>query len=218
VSGPDLNRIVADSNAIGTFKIGVSPLGTLEKFDYWATVISQYANSPVLMQLISNWNDYVDQTANLDLFFDNVFNIATAQGHGLDVWGRILNVVRTLQIAVSRNFGFVEGAPSADPFNVSPFYIGDPLTTNFNLSDDAYRTLLYAKALANISDGSIKSINQLLLNLFPHRGNCYVTDGQNMTMTYTFRFVLTPVEAAIVSQSGVLPKPTGVLASVVQTL
>ena len=61
--------------------------------------------------------------------------------------------------------------------NQSPFYSGAVLTSNFNLSDDAFRTLIFAKALANISDGSIPAINQLLLNLFPRRGNCYVTDG-----------------------------------------
>ena len=36
-----------------------------------------------------------------------------------------------------------------------------------------------------------------------------------MTMTYTFEFALTPVEQAIVEQSGVLPRPTGVSSSVV---
>ena len=37
-----------------------------------------------------------------------------------------------------------------------------------------------------------------------------------MTMIYKFEFVLTPVELAIVLQSGVLPKPTGVSATVQQ--
>jgi uncharacterized protein YigE (DUF2233 family) len=37
----------------------------------------------------------------------------------------------------------------------------------------------------------------------------------NMVMTYTFMFPLTSVELAIVTQSGVLPRPTGVHASVV---
>ncbi|WP_415752057.1 DUF2612 domain-containing protein [Mesorhizobium sp. B2-1-8] len=36
-----------------------------------------------------------------------------------------------------------------------------------------------------------------------------------MTMTYSFAFQLTPVELAIVQNSGVLPKPTGVKASIV---
>jgi hypothetical protein len=43
-----------------------------------------------------------------------------------------------------------------------------------------------------------------------------VIDNNNMTMTYYFTFLLTAVEAAIVSQSGILPKPVGVLATVVQ--
>jgi len=36
-----------------------------------------------------------------------------------------------------------------------------------------------------------------------------------MMMTYTFEFPLSPVELAIVQNSGVLPKPTGVAATVV---
>lgn len=218
MTGPDINRPQPGSNSIGRFIIGVSPLGDIPTFDYWTTVISQYANSPILMQLVANFFDYIDQTENLSNFFDLVFNVDTAQGWGLDVWGRIVGVSRTLNIDIAgKYFGFEEATSiSADPFNQSPFYSGAPVTMNFQLSDDAYRVLIFAKALANISDGSIKSINQLLLNLFPNRGNCYVTDDGLMTMTYTFLFALTPVEAAIVTQSGVLPQPTGVLVTYVQ--
>ena len=44
----------------------------------------------------------------------------------------------------------------------------------------------------------------------------YVTDGLDMTMTYTFAFQLSPVQSSIVFNSGVLPRPCGVAASVVQ--
>ena len=174
----------------------------------------------MITTLIGNFDAYVDQTANLDSFYDLIMNVASAVGYGLDVWGRIVGVSRTLNVGnTDRFFGFDEaGTISADPFNQSPFFVGQPLTTNFNLTDDAYRTLIFAKAFANICDGSIKSINQMLRTLFPGRGNCYATDGLSMTMTYTFTIPLSPVELAIVSQSGVLPKPTGVLASVVITL
>ena len=70
-----------------------------------------------------------------------------------------------------------------------------------------------AKALFNVSDGSIPATNQILLNLF---GQGYVTDGLNLTMTYTFPTALTPVQYAIVLNSGVLPRPPGVSTSVVQ--
>lgn len=216
MTGPDINRPRPGSNAIGSFQIGISPIGTVPLFDYWETIISQYANSPIITQLISNFFQYVDQTANMDAFFDNVWNIDTAQGEGLDVWGRILGVSRVLKVPVGDYFGMTgPSGASGLPFNQAPFFHGNPLTENFALTDEAYRTLLFAKALSNISDGSIKGINQLLLNLFPERGNCYVTDGEDMTMTYTFEFALEPFELTIVQNGSVLPKPTGVSATVV---
>lgn len=185
-------------------------------FDFWTTIISQYANSPVLTQLISDFAAYVDQATNFDDFFRLIWNVDTAQGEGLNIWGRIVGVQRTLHVPNAGDyFGYFEAQPGSQPFNQAPFYTGDPLTTNFSLADDPFRVLIFAKALANISDGSIPAVNQLLLNLFPGRGNVFVTDGLNMSMTYTFQFALTPVELAIVSQSGVLPKPVGVSATVV---
>lgn len=219
MSGPDINRPRPGSNGIGQFIIGVSPIGTIPSFDVWATVISQYANSETLMALIGDFNDNIDITQDLDSFYDLIFNVATAQAYGLDVWGKIVDVSRILDIPNDNQyFGFEEAGIGANPFNTQPFFSGAPLTDNFVLTDDAYRVLIFAKALANICDGSIPAINKILLKLFPHRGNCYVTDGLDMTMTYTFDFVLTPVELAIVAQSGALPKPTGVQLTVIQTI
>lgn len=299
----------AGSNAISSFIIGVSPIGDIPSFDVWTTIISQYANSSILTQLITNFAQYLDQTANFGAFYDLMWNVDTAQGYGLDVWGRIVGVTRTLQLTDGGKFlGFEEASGlTVDPFGQSPFYAGATITNNFQLSDDSFRVLIFAKALSNISNGTIPSINQILLNLFPGRGNSYVTDGGlvsanvtgafagaggviqlilgdnsrasvngfatgaiikvsgvggtteangtfvidvvingafaainlrgttfinaytsggvavnnstsngNMTMTYTFKFVLTQVEAAIILQSGVLPKPVGVSATVVQ--
>lgn len=188
-----------------------------DAFDWFSTVLSQYANSPILLALVENFADYIDPTANFDAFFQLVFDVDTAVGYGLDVWGRIVGVSRILQLpAPGDYFGFSESS-DAHSFNEAPFYGGGSLTNNFALSDDAYRRLILAKALANICDGSIPAINQILINLFGGSyGNCYVTDGGDMTMTYTFGATLSPVDFAIVSQSGVLPRPVGVSATIVQ--
>jgi hypothetical protein len=221
VSGPPYPRYPAGTgpgqNAIGQFVIGSSPIGTIPSFDYWTTILSQYANSPILTQLITNFFQYIDPTANLDSFYDLIWNVDSAQGYGLDIWGRIVGVIRQVNVPGTLTyFGFNEaGAGAFTGFNQAPFYSGVPATNVFNLSDAAFRTLIFAKALANISDGSTKSINQLLINLFPGRGNAYVVDGNNMTMQYFFKFELSPVELVIVEQSGVLPKPVGVSATVV---
>jgi hypothetical protein len=198
-------------NAIGNFQIGISPIGSLPTFDYLQTVISQYANSPILMQLLDNMYQYLDQTMNMESFYDVLYNIDTAQGHGLDVWGEIVGVNRVIPVQSTSAFGFEESGPlGVSSFGEGAFYSGGTLTNNVALSDDAYRILIFAKALSNITDGSITSCNQILLNLFPGRGNCYVVDNQNMTITYTFTFATTDVEKAIVQWTGILPKPTGV--------
>lgn len=180
------------------------------------TIISQYAQSPALLGLIEGFNQAVDPVANVNDFQRLVWNVATAEGYGLDVWGRIVGVGRVLKIqSRGRHFGFNEaGNINITGFNVAPFYDGSALTQNHLLTDDGFRSLIYAKALANICDGSVAAINQVLLTMFPGRGGCYVQDNLNMTMTYTFRFRLNSVESAIVSQSGVLPRPAGVFSSV----
>lgn len=202
------------SNGIGLFTIGVSPIGTISPFSFWTTVISQYANSPILIGIISSFQAATDQTANFDSLYDNILNIETASGYGLDVLGRIVGVTRTVQLSNGLTyFGFEQaGAPG---FGQAPFSLGQAVTQNYQLPDSTFRLLVYAKALSNISDGSIPSINQILLTLFPGRGNCYVTDNLNMTLSYRFNFALSQVELAIIQQAGVLPKPTGVGALVV---
>lgn len=206
------------SNAIGTFAIGSSPAGTIPSFDWWTTVLSQYANSPIITALISNVFDYVDQTKNLDDFFDAMWNVYTARGYGLDCWGTIVAVNRVLHIGLGPKYlGFDEGGTlDYDPFNQSPWYSGQKLTNNYILTDDGFRVLILAKAFANICDGSIPAINHILQTLFGNFGKCYCTDVGGMEMTYTFEFVLSAVQYAILTQSGVLPTPTGVSYTVVQ--
>jgi hypothetical protein len=192
------------------------------------TVISQFANSPTIVQLVTNFNTYIDPRTNIDDFFDLVWNVDTAQGYGLDVWGRIVGVQRVLEISSGTFFGFEAstgggGQASGVGFNQAPFFsVGSALTSNFSLLDDPFRALILAKALFNICDGSIPAFNQILINIFgangplPVAGNSYVTDSGGMAMTYTFSSTLDPVQEAIVFQSGVLPRLTGVAATVVQ--
>ena len=54
-----------------------------------STLASQYANSPALLAVIKGMNDSIDPTARIDDFYRLVWNVDTAVGHGLDVWGRI---------------------------------------------------------------------------------------------------------------------------------
>ena len=187
------------------------------------TVISQYANSPTLRQLIQNMDEYINPDTDFDAFYSYVWNVETAQGFGLDIWGRIVGVGRMLTIPASETFlGYQEAytaptaATGAQPFGQAPMYVGTASSQTYRLADDAYRKLILVKALANISDCTSPSLNRLLTNLFSGRGRCYVSDTGQMEFRYVFEFALEPYEIAIMTQSGAIPKPAAVLANVLQ--
>jgi hypothetical protein len=182
-------------------------------FDIRQTVLTQYANSPVLLAIIDALGTAIDRGPALTDFYDTVWNIDTAVGFGLDIWGRIVGVRRALYIPDESYLGFNEDT-LAQPFGFGVFYAGQALTPNFLLTDAAYRNLILAKAALNITDAAIPSINAILRALFPSYGNVFVRDNRNMTMTYVFSAVPSKVDYAIVTQSGALPRPAGVSVTV----
>lgn len=180
-------------------------------------MIRQYGNSPRITQLMANMNQYLKQDANIEAFYDVVWNIDTAQGFGLDIWGRIVGVSRNIQIpSTEENLGFKTGAATEDysPWGQGTFYNGALATQNYALSDDAFRFLILTRALTNIVATTSPAINQALQNLFPNRGACFVNDLGNMIMRYTFLFDLNPWELAVLQSAGTLPRPTGVSAQI----
>lgn len=97
------------------------------------------------------------------------------------------------------------------PFNSGVWYSQSTNgTQGLILADAPFRQLILTKALANITPTTIPSLNALLQQLFAGRGRCYVSDYGNMAMAYTFEFQLQPYELAILTQSGVAPRPAGV--------
>jgi len=195
------------------------------------TLCSQYANSPTLLQLIENMNQYMDPRVNMIAFYNYVWNVNTAVGFGLDIWGRIVGVSRTVPIPGSTGrFGFDNSDTPPDWQNFGsidapgvggPFFAGESTTGGYTLNDDSYRTLILTKALANISATTAPALNQLIRNLFPGRGRAFTQDGGKsnssaggMRMSYVFEFALSSIEYAILAFSGVIPHPAGVLVGI----
>jgi hypothetical protein len=125
-------------------------------------------------------------------------------------------------------FGFEEAGDrsgfSGSGYTQDSFEDGQHILTTFTVDDKTYRYLIFAKAALNLTNGSVPAINQILMDLFPGRGNASVLDGSEkltqlqrlalgqLTVTYVFEFALEPIEVAIVYSSGVLPRPAGVRA------
>lgn len=191
-----------------------------------ATVMKQYANSPTLLALLSDFDQWVDLTQFTEDFLSYVWNINTAQGFGLDIWGRILGQSRNIQIEQTSgfNFGFnINEAPGTQwqPWSQAPFYGGQAGgTVTFSLTDTDYRQLLLVKASSNIATCDCPSINALMRAMFGSFGRCYVGYDPEIPMDigYHFEFFATPVQKSII-ESGLFPIPAGMNATYIyQTL
>lgn len=205
--------------------LGTPATGTM--FDFEATVISQYANSPTILQLVQNLNQYIDQSTNFANFYNFVWNVDTAVGFGLNIWGKIVGVSRLLQIPNTTDYvGFDNGTRSPpdwenmgsdqppQPAVGGAMYTGFNATTTYLLGDDAYRQLILAKAFANIAATTAPAINTILQNLYG-KGTAWVLNTGPMAISYNLNFKPSAIQLAILQQSGVIPTPPGVSVTIV---
>lgn len=100
---------------------------------------SQYSQSVTICSLLDNFRDEISPEADIKMFVKNVMSLETAIGKGLDVLGRIIGIERTISY----------------------------MNQSFTLDDESYRTLLKYKALANITDTSLGTLNKMTTLLFP---------------------------------------------------
>lgn len=189
--------------------------GSYQQLTAEATYLRQYASSPVITALIDDFNQWIDPSADLDAFYRYVWNVYTAVGFGLDIWGRIVGVPRTINLTPPPDYlGFEEALPGSFPFNQEPLYGGPQQGTLYALSDEAYRVLILTKALANICSFTAPAINALLAFMFKGRGSCYVLDLGGMAIEYVFNFTLETWEQSVLLQASLLPRPAGVAVTV----
>ena len=110
--------------------------------EFMPFVQSQYSASVKIVDLLESCRKHILPDADIVSFFDNVFNIETAQGYGLDIWGNIIGVTR-----------FV------------PDWQNE--TVVYTLTDEQFKKVLLFKAGANIMDSTLASMNYLFKQLYP---------------------------------------------------
>ncbi len=148
---------------------------------------SQYGASVKMLALMADFQDKIEPTADIDLFYEKFFNIYTAEGVGLDIWGRILAMPRTIEDGES----------------------------SITLTDKYYRLLLLYKALANISRSDANTLNSLLaelvntgIALLPPAA--YVLEVDTMVIRWVFEDFMNPLQMAVFKAAGTLARGAGV--------
>ena len=163
-------------------------------------MISQYANSPKYVKLYTGLSDLFNNASTLEDWFNVVYNLNTATGFGLDIWGKILNQ--------GRQFTYFENGSEVNVYLGGEQTI-DGVTYSEEYMENTYRLVLFLKALTNITNCTIASMNSLLQFYFKNRGRVYVLEYNPMEIRYVFEFYVSKIEKAIFT-TDVMPKPTGV--------
>ena len=149
---------------------------------------SQYSASPRMLALCAAFQDGLDPSRDFDLFHRKIFDVMTAEGVGLDAWGRIVSIGRVITVSDGSNLA---------------------------LDDEPYRLLILYKALANISASTPAALNRLLGTLcgtgvggLPSRA--YVLETAPMVIRWVFEAPLGPIQLAVFEAAGPLARGGGV--------
>lgn len=190
-------------------------MSTIQDFDFSIDIMKallwQHDNAEGLKTLLEKkqqWYD-VNQTEFWQDWFTNVFDLDTANGFGLAVWARILNVPLQVRVEadVARSaFGF--GVHHKN-FNNGSFARGQ--SGDIALSIEQQRLVLKLRYFQLISRGAVPEINEWLASLFADQGSVFVIDPNDMTfVTYFFRFQPDSDLQFILEKYDLLPRPAGV--------
>lgn len=210
-------------------KTKFDPQQTPVCLDYTETIIAQYANSPRLLDLLSSFSQAMKVCRFFDEFYNRIWNIDTASKNGLDIWGQIIGVNRTIKTFTGFFWGFNEETLLlARPYhdltgfndNLSQsdrntawgmFRDFQEIEGEVTIEDNNFRQLITAKAHANISDYTITDLNKILMLLLGGNGHeIYVRDNLNMTMTIVINWIPNSDEVALILNGGLLFRPAGV--------
>lgn len=152
--------------------------------DLSKVILWQYSDAEKLKALVANEQEFMDVavTEFWDDFNKNIFNLATCNTFGLELWGRLLGVAR-------------------------PTYLDGGVEVEY--TDEQYRLVLRARIFLLTFDGSIYSLNKFFKMLFPEYP-VIITDNYDMTVTIGFVQEPTDDIKTIFRDENFLPRPAGV--------
>lgn len=190
-------------------------MSAIQAFDFSINllkhIIWQYDKTVNLYGLVSLKNTWFAQNGEQFWtdWYNDVFNLDTANDFGLCVWAIILDIpifADDSSTALGDTFGFDPYYQNFTHGNFAPPRNGALLTT------EERRVVLKLRYYQITTNGSVTAINAALNDVFGV-GNAYVDDNYNMTIVYTF---INPISAPLLNvllNFDVMPRPAGVSAT-----
>jgi hypothetical protein len=189
-------------------------MSRIQDFDFSVNLLQvllwQYNEAHKIEELLTNKQNWVNDNQRdfWQNWYDDVFNLQTANDFGLAVWAIILNLPLTV-------------GPSPDPAGKPIFGFGT-FNQNFNngnfssrdssifLTTEEKRLLLRLRYYQLVSNGVIPDANRFLKEVFKDFGQVYLLDGLDMTITCVFTFTPDSRLLFMLKRFDLIPRPSGV--------
>jgi hypothetical protein len=207
-------------------------MATIQPFDYSVNLLKailwQYDQAPNLLSLLNQKQDWynLNQTQFWTDWYNNVFNLQTANLFGLAVWSIILNVPLYVPLNPDPSdkpiWGFNDNSAYPTLENTYTNFFGGNFSTLgdvITLTEEEQRFLLRLRYYQLITRGEVGDINDFLNYLVTtsnigFTGQMYALDGLDMSMRYIITVADFPDSLLdILIKLDVLPRPAGVLIS-----
>ena len=152
--------------------------------DLAKVILWQYSDAEKLKAVVNNEQVFMDTavTKFWQDFNKNIFNLATCNTFGLELWGKLLGVAR-------------------------PTYIDHG--TEYEYTDEQYRLVLRARIYLLTFDGSARALNEFFYMIFPEYP-VVITDNLDMTVDISFANEPPQEIKTVLTNSLFLPRPSGV--------
>jgi len=185
----------------------------VQAFDFSIDVIRsllwRHNEAENLQAILQNKQAAMDEL-NQDFWeswFDDVFNLDTANSFGLSVWSIILDISLTVGSGTpeipNSNFGFGSFRKNFNNGNFTN--VGDVV-----ISDDDARILLKLRYYQLVTRGTIPECNKIVADVFSDFGLVFALDGYDMTMAYIFEQDPPLNIKRLLEDYDLLPRPSGV--------
>lgn len=192
-----------------------SPPDTIQQFDYDVDLLQamlwQYTDAVNIQALLEAKNTWYEtnETAFWEDWYTNVFNLATADEFGLNVWSIILGQPIFINNGPSPSQAGIFGLGSYNQ-NLTNGNFGSQNGQTYQFSTPIARLLLQLRYFQITSSGTVPEINRMLKYLFGTYGLVYLVDDLDMTQRYLFNFTIPSEMLLMLTSFDLLPRPAGV--------
>ena len=166
-----------------------------------------------LLEAKTAWYE-VNQTEFWSSWYDNVFNLETADQFGLIVWGIILGLQLYVNVPPpvdSPIFSFDGSTTGNVNFDNGILSVGGGETHVFPI--EIQRLALQLRYFQLTSSGTVPETNRMLKYLFGDQGTAYLLDLGHMAQEYIFEFALSSDLTYLFDNYDILPRPAGVIST-----